>query len=250
MKHRIWLFLFSTGLLLLSLLLFTIHYLIFQDMHHILIYTVHDIAFLPIEVLLVTIVIHSLLERQNLQQKFEKLNMVIGTFYSGIGTLLIKEFVRYDPAIATMRQDLVVSPSWDAAAYRQHKKNAKNFQYFVDIHRIDLKNLSEILLAHEDFLLRILENPVMLEHESFTEVLRAVFHLNEELKNRDDLLNLPKSDLEHLRGDITRAYSHMTLSWLDYMQYLQANYPYLFSLAYRTDPFSENTDIYVRSNTP
>jgi hypothetical protein len=32
------------------------------------------------------------------------------------------------------------------------------------------------LLEERDFLLRLLENPTLLEHESFTDLLRAVFH--------------------------------------------------------------------------
>lgn len=246
MKHRQWLYLFATGLVALSLLLFTVHYLIFQDFHHILIYTLHDIAFLPVEVLLVTIVIHSMLERQNLQQKLEKLNMVIGVFYSAVGIQLLREFVRYDTRLKEMQADLLVDNSWDNAAFKLHKKNAKSFLYMVEIHQMDLKSLRDILLQHEDFLLRILENPVMLEHESFTNVLRSVFHLSEELKNREDLYNLPDSDLAHLKGDIKRAYSYTALSWLDYMQDLKNDYPYLFSLAVRLDPFSSDPDACVR----
>ncbi len=237
---------FALSLILLSALLFGIHFLIFQDYHHILIYTIHDIAFLPIEVLLVTIVIHSLLERQNLQHKLEKLNMVIGTFYSGVGTQLLRLFVRYDPHITDIREDLLISTSWSSVTFKNQKKKARGFSYMVNVNNMNLEELRDLLLDHEDFLLRILENPVMLEHESFTDVLRAVFHLNEELKNRDDLTSLPEADLMHLRGDIKRAYSLMTLSWLDYMNYLKGDYPYLYSLAVRLNPFSLNGDVYIR----
>jgi hypothetical protein len=246
MKHRQWLSIFAIALVLLSLSLFTLHYLIFQDIHHILIYTVHDFAFLPIEVLLVTIVIHSLLERQNLQHKLEKLNVVIGTFYSGVGNQLLKEFVRYDKNVDLKKNDLMVSSSWTAADFKMHRKNAAKFVYDIDITRVNIEELYSILLKHEDFLLRILENPVMLEHESFTDVLRAVFHLTEEMKNRNDLSNLPDTDRAHLSGDIKRAYSLLTLSWLDYMQYLHDEYPYLFSLAMRLNPFCQNGDACVR----
>jgi len=44
--------------------------------------------------------------------------------------------------------------------------------------------------------LRLLENPVLLEHESFTELLRSVFHLSEELEQRDDFGKLPRYRLE------------------------------------------------------
>lgn len=246
MKHRNWLFLFSIGLVTLSVLLFTVHFLIFHDFHHIFIYTLHDIAFLPIEVLLVTIVIHSMLERQNLQHKFEKLNMVFGAFFSEVGNRLLREFARHDPQVNDLHQDLLINNSWDAASFKLNKEKAKEFAYMIDIERTDLIQIRDILLEHEDFLLRILENPVMLEHEAFTDVLMAVFHLTEELKNREHLEDIPETDLAHIRGDIKRAYSHMTLSWLDYIRYLKKEYPYLFSLAVRLDPFTSHPDACVR----
>jgi hypothetical protein len=84
---------------------------------------------------------------------------------------------------------------------------------------------------------RLLENPTLLEHESFTDLLRAVFHLTEELAYREDLSRSPTSDRAHIAGDINRAYHLLVHQWVDYMEYLKMNYPYLFSLAMRTNPF-------------
>jgi hypothetical protein len=61
MKHIKWQVLFGISLILLSALWYFIHYLIFHDTHHIFIYMIGDIAFIPIEVLLVTLIIHQLL---------------------------------------------------------------------------------------------------------------------------------------------------------------------------------------------
>jgi hypothetical protein len=91
-----------------------------------------------------------------------------------------------------------------------------------------------------------LENPVLLEHESFTELLRAVFHLTEELAVREDLQKLPHTDYAHLAGDITRSYVLLVHEWLDYMKHLKDNYPYLFSLAMRTNPFDQNASVIVK----
>jgi len=91
-----------------------------------------------------------------------------------------------------------------------------------------------------------LENPNLLEHESFTELLRAVFHLAEELANRNDVWQLPMSDKEHLAGDIKRAYVLLVAEWLDYMKYLKDNYPYLFALAMRTNPFDQEASAVVK----
>ncbi|MGM0368686.1 MAG: hypothetical protein ACQEP2_09030, partial [Actinomycetota bacterium] len=85
----------------------------------------------------------------------------------------------------------------------------------------------------------LLENPNLLEHEKFTELLWAVFHLTEELEYREDLENLPESDYEHISGDISRVYLLLIAGWLDYIKHLKERYPYLFSLAARVNPFDK-----------
>ena len=51
---------------------------------------------------------------------------------------------------------------------------------------------------------------------------------------------------EHLVGDIKRLYSLLICEWLDYMRHLKDHYPYLFSLAIRTNPFDEKASIAVK----
>ena len=100
-----------------------------------------------------------------------------------------------------------------------------------------LENLRSFLISQRTFLLRLLENPNLLEQESFTEQLWAVFHVADELQYRPDLAHLPGGDYRHLALDAGRAYSALTSEWLKYMAHLLKRYPYLFSLALRTNPF-------------
>jgi hypothetical protein len=111
---------------------------------------------------------------------------------------------------------------------------------------VDLEKLRSFLIGKRNFLLRILENPALLEHESFTELLRAVFHLTEELELRKDFKTLPDSDFAHLQVDMERAYARLVDAWLDYMKYMKGRYPYLFSLAIRTNPFDVNATPIVK----
>jgi hypothetical protein len=115
----------------------------------------------------------------------------------------------------------------------------------VGVENVDLAAVKRFLGSREDFLLRLLENPVLLEHEKFTELLRAIFHFNEELQRRPDVSDLPETDAAHLAGDLERIYGLLIREWLDYMRYLQKNYPYLFSLAMRTNPFDETASAVV-----
>ncbi len=70
-----------------------------------------------------------------------------------------------------------------------------------------------------------------------TELLWAVFHLVEELAAREDLQSLARPAREHLAGDIKRVFVIIVAEWLSYMRHLQKEYPSLFSLAVRTNPF-------------
>ncbi len=238
--------LLGLSFIILSALLYLGHYAIFRDTHHIFIYMIGDIAFVPIEVLLVTLIIHRLLTERKKQARLEKLNMVIGAFFSEIGTNVLAYFSDSDPELKKIKKDLIVSNDWTAREFLSVSRRLKNYNYGVDFKKVNFEALRDLLMGKKDFLLRLVENPVLLEHESFTEHLQAIFHLTEELARREDFKQLPDTDLQHLAGDIKRAYNLLTSEWLDYMKYLKTNYPYLFSLAIRTNPFDQNASPIVK----
>jgi len=88
--------------------------------------------------------------------------------------------------------------------------------------------------------MQLIENPNLLEHKNFTQLLRAVFHLAKELSYRNELASIPEADLQHLTGDVDRAYALLTREWVQYMIFLKRTFPYLFSLAVRTNPLDRN----------
>jgi len=88
-------------------------------------------------------------------------------------------------------------------------------------------------------LLSLLANPSLLEHEAFTNLLWAIFHLAEELALRPEEMNdLPPSDLNHLNNDAGRVVTLLLEAWLNYAAHLKERYPFLFSLIVRINPFA------------
>jgi hypothetical protein len=208
---------------------------------------VGDIAFVFVEVLMVTLIIHALLEEREKRSKLEKLNMVIGLFFSEIGTELLNHCSDYDPNLKNIRKKLIITNDWDHQEFMRVHDTLRKYQFEIDHNKIKINELKPFLVGKLNFLIRLLENPVLLEHETFTELLRAVFHLTEELTHRKDLEKLPQTDIAHIAGDVKRAYVLLVNEWLDYMMYLKDNYPYLFSLAMRTNPFDRNATPVVNS---
>jgi hypothetical protein len=236
---------FALALILLSASLYLLHYVMFADPHHLVFWTTTSIAFLPISVLFVTVIINRLLVRQERRLITQKLNMLIGTFFSVIGTPLLKHCAACDPHVGRMRTDLREAVECSEKQLRRVQGRLEQYEYAVDVGKDELERLREFLMAKSDLLLRMLENPHLLEHASFTELLRAVFHLSEELTSRGDFAELPHSDYTHLGVDVQRVYGLIVREWLSYMRYLRANYPFLFSFALRTNPFEAGSPVVV-----
>jgi len=93
-----------------------------------------------------------------------------------------------------------VTNDWSEQDFLKTDKQLQHYGYAIEIHRFDLEQLKDLLMRQRDFLLRLLENPSLLEHESFTQLLLAVFHLIEELACRSELKGLPESDVAHVKG--------------------------------------------------
>jgi len=191
----------------LSAIAYFIHYIIFRDIHHIFIYMVGDLAFLPLEVLLVVVIIERLLARREMQAKLEKLNMVVGAFFSELGNHLLQDLIKHFDNRLEISRHLNVTENWTKKDFQKAVDFAHHLKVEVDCRNIDLGRLKAFLEQKQEFLLTLLENPSLLEHDRFTDLLWAVTHLASE--------------------------------WLDYVQHLKSKYPFLFSLVLRTHPFQE-----------
>lgn len=175
----------------------------------------------------------------------QKRHMVTGLFSSEMGSELLKRLSRLDPETAPLEGLLNVSPKRQDNDFDRAQR-AMQQRLVIDLRSCDLGALREGLVEKGDLLLRLIENPVIQEDGNFTDLLRAVFHLRDELLNRSDLAGLSVSDRTHLENDMVRIYGLLIVEWLNYMRYLKKRYGYLFSLAMRTNPFDPAADVVVR----
>lgn len=179
-----------------------------------------------------------MLSRHENQARHRKLHLIIGVYFSEVGTRLLSLCAEADPKRMEFCAGLAITMDWTSQQFLQAMKKIPACTFQVDIERIDLPLLRSFLAAQRRTLVDMLENPILLEHENFTAHLQAVFHLNEELGFRPGFEHLPLPDRKHLAGDINRAYSSLVGQWLNYIFYLKQHYPYLYSLSVRTNPFN------------
>jgi voltage-gated potassium channel len=187
-----------------------------------------------------------MLSQHEWQMRREKVHMVISLFFTEVGIKLLNFCVQADEGNVVSQESLQISDQWSKSDFASAKTQLSDFAYTINPHKFPHQKMALFLKQERDFLLRLLENPSLLEKESFTELLRSVFHLADELLQRPDFTTLPEKDLIHLAGDLRRVYVQLLPQWLDYIAYLQNNYPYLFSFVIRLNPFNPKASVIIQ----
>lgn len=232
-------------LLLVSIVIYGADYLVLGKAGDIVASFMGNLAFLPIYVLFVTLMIERILKERERSAIRQKLNMVIGVFFSEVGTGFLRDFSGFMKNYEELAARFRVDGSWTVREFRSAAAFLNGFDIRIDADSGDLANLKAFLMEKRAFLLGLLENPNLLEHDEFSDLLWAIFHLTEELGARECLEGLPSADLEHLSGDTRRVFCVLTQEWLRYMKHLKEDYPYLFSLAVRTNPMNPEARVVV-----
>jgi hypothetical protein len=230
--------LLAAVLIVVSMTVYLAQLALFADPKNTGFYILQDFAFLPISVLVVTLVLERLLENRDRRQRLEKLRMLIGTFFSWVGYHLLARLAALDSALPDYAPSLLARPDWTDDDFVRVRRELAARSFSMSVTPAHLADLRPFLHDRAEFMIRLLENPMVLEHETFTELLQAVFHLIEELEFRAGFDALPPSDIAHLRDDCERIYRQLLLEWVDHLCYLRAYYPYLYSLAMRMNPFN------------
>lgn len=229
----------------LSLAFYILHYMIFYDLPFIGRYVIAQMGFLFINVYLVTIILNQLLNNRAKKERLEKLSMVISAFYADCGIELIKILNLFCVDDSDWKKHMMVGGRWSQDDFAVAREAIETASIAMDSKRGSLYGLRFLLNEKREHLLRLLENPAILEHEQFTQILWTVFHISEELYYREDLAMLPENDYIHLSSDLERSYKVLILQWLDYMAHLKDRYPYMFSLAVRSNPFDVEARVVV-----
>lgn len=206
-----------------------------------------DLTFLPLEVLIVTVCINGLLEARERNELGQRVNIVIGVFFSEMGIDLLRYLSLFDRSLDEMRRIAGVNHDWSTRSFASMRKRLEAYEYTIDCHCADLADLKKLLQDKHEFILGLISNSSLLENESFTELLWAVLHLSRELDYRKNLDDLPDPDYAHLGEDMRRVYILLVKEWLSFAERLKGTQPYSFSLAVRLNPFSEAPSAIVES---
>lgn len=143
-----WQFKFGVALVVFSALTYYIHYLIFRDARHIFLYLIGDIAFVFIEVLLVTLILHQLLSSREKKGRLKKMNMVIGVFFSETGKKLLAMLAISDAQSEQLTKMLVINKNWTKNDFSKARRGLRAHKGVITSQQADLEGLKVFLLKN------------------------------------------------------------------------------------------------------
>ncbi|NKF07386.1 hypothetical protein J1C67_12415 [Clostridium gasigenes] len=218
----------SLALIFLSTIMYISHNLIFGQVQNTIYYSLMNICIIPINILTVTIVFENIIDHKSKKKKLNKLNMLIGMFFSELGYELMHLIIQGDKN----GKNLICC--FDNL--KDVETKLITHDHLIDINQININNLEEILLKHRDILINLMSNDNILEHDIFTDLLMSIMHLRDELifmKNN----NKDENTILHLQVDIARVYKNITAQWVNYLYHLEKFYPHLYKTAIQVNPF-------------
>jgi hypothetical protein len=158
MRDHAWRIIFALSLISLSTLLYLLDFVRFCDYKHILDFLLQNMAFLLIQVLLITLILDWLVGYMDKQKRLKKQNMVIGAFFMEVGTKLLTYISDLDPELESIRSSLVVDEYWSDQEFSRVSKSLKGYGYEIDMDKLDLEYLFILLEKERDFLIGLVEN--------------------------------------------------------------------------------------------
>jgi hypothetical protein len=194
-----------------------------------------DLAFVPVQVAIVTFVINRFLNIIEQQKKNKKINVIISTFFTEVGMQMMTAMSEFNRNHADL-SNIIRTNDLNKNNQKQVRDLVKSYKYEMYADPEKLIELAELLAKRKSFRLSLLENSNLLEHDSFTDMIWAVFHVADELQNRGDLRKLPDADIKHISNDLRRAYPALINEWIGYIVYLRDEYPFLYEAAKKKEP--------------
>ncbi|MGL4991966.1 MAG: hypothetical protein ACRC57_12535 [Sarcina sp.] len=229
----------------ITICFYAIYYLVLHNKDDIITSIMDNLISVPFNVLVTGILFDYILNRKTRKIEEEKIDMVIGIFYTEVGNDLLKMMVKADECIEMVRDDLLVTYDWNEENYENAIKTLDEMDYCVDIDKIDVNEMKLFLDKSTPLIIDLLSGNVLKNKIDFTEIVVSVFHLRCECNERMSGSELEQYEKEHLIDDIEVAYKLLAKKWYQYMYILQNEHPQLFVKALINSPF-DNRNYKIR----
>lgn len=208
-------------LLAISACIYGMQILIFKDVRNTEFYIFQDMAFIPISIAITTVVVGELLDINNKRDSRQKTRMLTSTFFSDIGFELMSMLAlvsNIDEELLHTINDTELSDSDKITAI---KNGGLTVNADMGIYTI----ISDVIIASKTDILILSSNPMLYDHEYFSDLLWELLHLMDEFRLRGDYVKLTPNDLTELNSDFAQVLELLLINWVVNAKYLKETYP-------------------------
>ena len=85
--------------------------------------------------------------------------------------------------------------------------------------------ISDVIIASKTDILILSSNPMLYDHEYFSDLLWEPLHLMDEFRLRGDYVKLTPNDLTELNSDFAQVLELLLINWVVNAKYLKETYP-------------------------
>ena len=187
-------------LIAVSALIYLVQIAIFHDERTTAFYILQDLAFMPVTIAIATLVVGEIMNEQEKKDRLEKTRMLTSSFFTGMGAYLMHGILGMTNADAFIYE--VVKSGADLPETEEEiRKKIQEARLTVHIDAAGYTKARQIITANQTNILVIASNPLIIEHECFTEMLWGVFHLMDEFRLRGSWDDLSMEDIYHFNQE-------------------------------------------------
>lgn len=208
-------------LLAISACIYALQILIFKDIRNTEFYIFQDMAFIPISIAITTIVVGELLDINNKRDSRLKTRMLTSTFFSDIGFELMSMLA----LVSNIDEDVLHKINDDNLSENEKINAIKNNKFTINADMGIYNIISDVIISSKTDILILSSNPMLYDHECFSDLLWELLHLMDEFRLRGDYVKLTEDDLAELNVDFAQVLELLLINWVINAKYLKETYP-------------------------
>ncbi|MCR5666902.1 MAG: hypothetical protein K6G01_08735 [Eubacterium sp.] len=212
-------------LLAVAVCIYLLQMFLFKEPRTTFFYLLQDLAFIPISIAVTTIVVGEVIGQRDKRESERKTRMLTSTFFTAMGmdlTESMKHMVVVDQELEDVVENRCTMNLEQRLAFIEHKHVA------MQAKKECFDEVKKLICGWETELLVISSNPLLLEHEDFSRLLFAIFHLIDEFRIRGDYDLLTQEDLRHYNEDFETTYKLLLKNMITNVRYQKQTYPNLY----------------------
>ncbi|MDD5922790.1 MAG: hypothetical protein PUC44_06395 [Eubacteriales bacterium] len=206
--------------------IYALQILFFHDPGTTFFYIFQDLAFIPISIAITTVVVGSIMDERSKRDSRAKTRMLMGTFFSGIGAKLMVVLLR--AADHTIAAKDAMASCYSRVPEEERIERIRQTDFNITLDQETYDQTRELLEGWETELMILSSNPLLLEHETFTELLFGLFQLMDEFRLRGNYENLNEDAVSHMGEDFSRVLRLLLLCAFENRKYTQENFPVFY----------------------